>query len=95
MRNEAAIGGLGGGNVRTALQEQAFGIASQQLGERKERLAGVASLGARSTATGAQIGSQISAGITGLRERFEESRRQQEQADTRAAAGALTAFIGG
>ena len=30
LRNQAAIGGLGGGNVRTALQEQAYGIASQQ-----------------------------------------------------------------
>ena len=28
LRNQAAIGGLGGGNVRTALQEQAMGIAS-------------------------------------------------------------------
>ena len=28
LRNSAAIGGLGGGNVRTALQEQAMGIAA-------------------------------------------------------------------
>ena len=46
LRNTAATGGLQGGNVQTALQEQAFGIASQQLGERKDRLAGVAQLGA-------------------------------------------------
>ena len=33
LRNSAAIGGLGGGNVRTALQEQAVGIAGQQRGQ--------------------------------------------------------------
>lgn len=63
-RNAAATGGLQGGNVQTALQEQAFGIASQQLGERKDRLAGVAQLGAGVTTSGAQIGSNISRGIS-------------------------------
>lgn len=53
LRNEAAIGGLGGGNVRTALQEQAFGIASTQLGERKDRLAQVSAMG---TGAAGQIG---------------------------------------
>lgn len=95
LRNQAALGGLGGGNVRTALQEQAFGIASQQLGERKERLAGVASLGAQSTAAGAQIGAGISGDITQTRLGFESSRRAQRQADAQAASGALTAFLGG
>lgn len=32
LRNQAALGGLGGGNIRTALQEQAAGIAAQDLG---------------------------------------------------------------
>lgn len=31
LRNQAAIGGLGGGRIRTALQEQAQGIAAQDL----------------------------------------------------------------
>jgi hypothetical protein len=38
LRNQAAIGGLGGGNVRTALQEQAFGLASTRLDDRLNRL---------------------------------------------------------
>lgn len=66
LRNEAALGGLGGGNVRTALQEQAFGIASTQLGERKDRLAQVASLGAGATAAGAGIGAGISSNISNI-----------------------------
>lgn len=68
LRNQAAIGGLGGGNVRTALQEQAAGIASLQLGERKDRLAGVARGGLAATTTGAQIGGDISANIAQLLE---------------------------
>ena len=64
LRNEAALGGLGGGNVRTALQEQAFGIASTQLGERKDRLAQVAARGAGATAQGAAIGAGISGNIS-------------------------------
>ena len=66
LRNEAAIGGLGGGNVRTALQEQAFGIASTQLGERKSRLANVAQRGLGAVAGQAGIGAGISTNIAQL-----------------------------
>ena len=33
LRNQAAIGGLGGGNIRSALQQQGIGFAEQQFGE--------------------------------------------------------------
>ena len=66
LRNQAAIGGLGGGNVRTALQEQAFGIASQQLGERQSLLSQIAGRGLSATGTGAQIGAGISSNISNL-----------------------------
>lgn len=39
MRNAAAIGGLGGGNVRTALQEQAAGFALQDVDRQRQELA--------------------------------------------------------
>ena len=39
LRNEAAIGGLGGGNVRTALQDQAFGRAATEKQNRFNNLA--------------------------------------------------------
>lgn len=45
LRNTAAIGGLGGGNVRTALQEQAYGIAAQQQQQYLENLRSIASRG--------------------------------------------------
>ena len=63
LRNEAAIGGLGGGNVRTALQEQAFGIACTALGERKDRLSQVAARGAGATGTVAQLGQQTATNV--------------------------------
>lgn len=45
LRNQAAIGGLGGANVRTALQEQAMGIASTQQQQYLENLRSLAMRG--------------------------------------------------
>lgn len=97
LRNQAAIGGLGGGNVRTALQEQAFGIASQQLGERKDRLAGVARLGAGVAQTGGVIGANISGGIAGtlqssgnIQAQLIRDREASRQSGLRRIAGSFT-----
>ena len=38
LRNQAALGGLGGGNVRTALQEQAYERSTQAIDEEMARL---------------------------------------------------------
>lgn len=45
VRNASAVGGLGGGNVLTALQEQAAGIASTDLENQLNRLAGISGTG--------------------------------------------------
>ncbi len=45
LRNAAALGGLGGGNIRRALQEQAFARAQTDLDRQLERLGGVAAAG--------------------------------------------------
>lgn len=45
LRNQAAIGGLGGGNVRQALQEQAIGIAAQQQQQRLANLGAISDVG--------------------------------------------------
>ncbi len=66
LRNQAAIGGLGGGNVRTALQEQAFGIASQQLGERQNRLAALRQGGLAAVGQQAGFGGQTATNISNL-----------------------------
>ena len=64
-RNAAATGGLQGGNVLKALQEQAIGLSGQFLGERKDRLAGVAGAGTNAAINGANIGTGLSNNIAG------------------------------
>ena len=49
LRNSAAIGGLGGGNVRTALQQQAAGFAQEDI---NQRLAMLGALGSQGQAAG-------------------------------------------
>lgn len=54
LRNNAAIGGLGGGRVRQELQNQAIGMAAQDFGNHFNRLSQVANQGA---AAGGQLSS--------------------------------------
>lgn len=61
LRNSAAIGGLGGGNVRSALQQQAAGFAQQDFGNQFNRLAGLSGSGQAAASNLGQFG-QASAG---------------------------------
>jgi hypothetical protein len=63
LRNSAATGGLGGGNVRTALQEQAYGIAAQQQQQQIENLRSIAGVGAN--ASNAQGNYKMAGGTAG------------------------------
>ncbi len=60
VRNNAALGGLGGGNVRSALQEQAAGIASQNYQQDLNNLRSLAGRGQQ--AAGSQAGIETQAG---------------------------------
>lgn len=60
LRNQASIGGIGGGNVRRALQEQAVGLAAQDFGNQFSRLGQVSGLGA--ALAGQQAGAGTNAG---------------------------------
>lgn len=98
LRNQSAIGGLGGGNVRTALQEQAAGIASTQLGDLQNRLAGLSGTG-QSTATAlGQLGQQSSANIGNLLQSAGQARASgilgEQQANASLAGNLLGAGIG-
>lgn len=55
LRSEAALGGLGGGRVRTALQEQAAGFAQQDLSEQLRRLSEMAEAGRTTTGDVARL----------------------------------------
>lgn len=63
LRNSAAIGGLGGGTVRTALQDQAAGIAAQQQQQYINNLAQLAGQG--QAAAGSQAGLAQQGGLSG------------------------------
>jgi hypothetical protein len=58
VRNSSAIGGLGGGNVRTALQEQATGFAMQDVDNQFNRLGAIAAQGQNASNASGQIGAQ-------------------------------------
>jgi len=66
LRNQAAIGGLGGGNVRTALQQQAAGFAQQDLQNQLARLGGIAGQGQVVTSNIAQLGAGTATNIGNL-----------------------------
>jgi hypothetical protein len=66
LRNSAAIGGLGGGNVRTALQQQAVGFAQQDIENQFGRLGQLAGQGQNAANMSGQLGAQSAAQIGNL-----------------------------
>lgn len=70
VRNASAIGGLGGGNVRTALQEQATGFAQQDLQNQFGRLGSIVNPAGNTAGNTAaqlgQFGAQSTANIANL-----------------------------
>jgi hypothetical protein len=64
LRREAALGGLGGGRVRQALQEQAVGLAQQDLDRQFGRLGQVSGTGLRAAeGLGTILGEQARTGV--------------------------------
>ena len=66
LRNASATGSLGGGNVLTALQQQAAGFAQQDIQNQFGRLGQLAGQGQAITTSQAQLGGQTAAGISNL-----------------------------
>ncbi len=56
VRNQGAIGQLGGGNIQTALQEQAAGFAQQDFASQFSRLGGLAEAGQQAATDIGQFG---------------------------------------
>jgi len=74
LRNASAIGGLGGGNVRTALQEQAAGIAQQDFQNQFGRLGQLAGQGQSAVTNIGQFGAQTAGNIANLGQTAAEAR---------------------
>ena len=66
VRNASAIGGLGGGNVRSALQQQGIGFAQQDFGNFFNRLAGISDQGLSAASGLGQLGANAGSNIAGL-----------------------------
>ncbi len=66
LRNASAIGGLGGGNVRSALQEQAAGFAMQDAENQFNRLASLTGGAQVGVGNVGQFGGQATNAITNL-----------------------------
>lgn len=66
LRNSSAIGGLGGGNVRSALVEQGVGFAQQDLQNQFARLGQVAGQGQAATTAGGQFSQNFAANVGNL-----------------------------
>ncbi len=68
VRSSGAIGGLGGGNVRTALQEQAAGFAQQDIQNQFGRLGQIAGQGQAAGLQQSQFGQSATNSIVGLQQ---------------------------
>jgi len=66
LRNTAAIGGLGGGNVRSALVEQGVGFAQQDFQNQFARLGQLAGQGQAATTNVGQFGQATAGNISNL-----------------------------
>ncbi len=66
LRNAAAIGGLGGGNVRSALVEQGVGFAQQDIQNQFGRLGQLAGQGQNAANTIGQFGQNMSNNISNM-----------------------------
>lgn len=66
LRNSSAIGGLGGGNVRSALVEQGAGFAQQDYNNQFARLGQIAGQGQAATTNLGQFGAQAAGNIANL-----------------------------
>lgn len=82
LRNQAAIGGLGGGRIRTALQEQAMGIAATQQQQQLENLRSLATRGQE--VAGAQAGIQTGTAANLANVYGQEAQITQQAAQQRA-----------
>ena len=98
LRGSSAIGGLGGGNVRTALQQQAFGRGATQLGDFQNRLAALSGAGQTATTNLGQFGAQSSGNISNLLQSSGQARSSgilgQQQANSALGGQVLGAGLG-
>jgi hypothetical protein len=100
LRNASAIGGLGGGNIRSALQEQAFGRAQTDLSNQFNRLASISGTAQTAATNLGQFGQQAAGQIGQLQQQAGAARasgilgQSQAQQQTLSQLGGIAAQSG-
>ena len=105
LANASATGGLGGGNVKSALQQQGIGFAQQQLNNQMAQLSGISGTGQSTAVTQAGLGQQFAGNVGQMQQSAAQSRasgllaqqameQQQRQADSAADAQRNQQLIG-
>lgn len=93
LRNAAATGGLGGGNVLSALNQQQAGFAQQDIQNQFARLGQLSGQGQASTQQIAQLGGQTASNIAGLQGQAGAARASGILAPTQARAAGLNQVL--
>jgi hypothetical protein len=94
LRNASAIGGLGGGNVRTALQQQASGFALQDIENQRRELAQLSGGGLQAGTTLGALGAATAGNIADLTQAQAAARATGIIGAQQAQAGGLEQAIG-
>ena len=95
LRNSSAIGGLGGGNVRSALVEQGVGFAQQDLNNQFGRLGQLAGQGQNAATSIGQFGQQTSNNISNAQSNIGSARSSGIINRSNAIQGAFSGALSG
>jgi hypothetical protein len=93
LRNAAATGGLGGGNVLSALNQQQAGFAQQDIQNQFARLGQLSGQGQATTSQIAKLGGQTASNIAGLQGQAGAARASGILAPTQAATAATNQVL--
>lgn len=94
LRNASAIGGLGGGNIRSALVEQGAGFALQDIEGQRQQLGQLSGRGLVAGTTLAQLGQQTAGSVADLQQAEAAARASGILGAQEAKSAGITDFAG-
>jgi len=94
LRNASAIGGLGGGNIRTALVEQGAGFALQDIERQRQQLGQLSGRGLVAGTTLGQLGLQTAGSVGELQQAEAAARASGILGAQQAKSGGIEDFAG-
>jgi hypothetical protein len=94
LRSASAVGGLGGGNVRTALQEQAAARAQLDIANQFNRLASISGTAQTAAQNLGQFGAQAAGNIGQLQQQAAQARASGILGQSQALQGTISGLTG-